>query len=594
MTQSRRCLRRAAAVLTFFVGLGLVAPPAGFAATDAAENLRIDLEGASDTISMSFDGALLKDVLLLFSQQSGLNFIASSDVESKKVTVYFENVSPQDALDSIVAANGLEYTKKPGSDIYLVTSAGKGTGAATLVTKVIRLKYMRLSDSPLDVGGAVTISSLTESAAVSSTGSSSGGGTTSSSGSGSADKGVDKLVANLLSSSGKLTKDTATNSLIITDTAESIEAIQKVLAEMDVPPSQVILEVHIMEVDKSIGADIGLEWGGTNGALGSFAGGKRTTQFPITWNARQAQQIVGPDDVGTGDPEDPSLFSQMSFGTVDASNFAATLHYIESDSKTRILARPRVLTQNNEAAEIKLVTNQTIGVTTSTATVGNAAATTTPERSDVGVVMRMTPQINEDGSVLLFVQPAVSTAAVSTFNSQFQDVTTRSVRTMARVKNNETLVIGGLIDSNDTTAQRKMPILGDLPGLGRLFRYDATDNVDRELVVFVTPHIVYGASSLGKRSATAVGEDASLRHVLSEFMDKEMDRYAGQFQDYESREQAFFTPDQQFIRDTEKRLSNPLVDKQMTQALDALSPQLIDTQMTQALDTFNTKKYRSG
>jgi type II secretory pathway component GspD/PulD (secretin) len=289
----------------------------------------------------------------------------------------------------------------------------------------------------------------------------------------------------------------------------------------------------------------------------------------------------------------PTQPSQVVMGSISAADFTATLHYIESDSKTKILARPRVLTQNNEAAEIKLVTNQTIGVTTTAAT-STAGASTTPERSDVGVIMRMTPQINDDGSVLLFVEPAISTSAISTFNAAFQDITTRSVRTMARIKDNETLVIGGLINTNDTSSQQKMPFLGDLPGIGRLFRYDAVNNDDRELVIFVTPHIVYGASSLGKHSATANGEDISLRNMLNAFMDKQMDQYAGEFQDYEKDKNSFFTTDQQFIRDTEKRLSNPLVEKQMTQALDALSPQLVDTQMTQALDTFNTKKYRSS
>ena len=123
--------------------------------------------GHTDTISMSFDGALLKDVLLLFSQQSGLNFVASQEVEGKKVTVFFENVSPKDALSAIIAANGLIYTKKPGSDIYLVYPASK-TQPIEVITKVIHLKYLRLSNSPLDVGGQVTISDLAKSAATSS------------------------------------------------------------------------------------------------------------------------------------------------------------------------------------------------------------------------------------------------------------------------------------------------------------------------------------------------------------------------------------------------------------------------------------------
>ena len=579
-------IKRACRILLVAMLWNLTAPPpSSFAADaeDASEDLKIDMDSTADTISMSFDGALLKDVLLLFSQQSGLNFIASSDVESKKVTVYFENVSPQDALDSIVGANGLTYAKKQGSEIYIVTAANR-PGTSPLVTKVVRLKYVRLSSSPLDVGGAVTIENLKEIAAVTSTATAAAASSATTS-----EKGIDKLVTKLLTPQGKLTVDTQTNSLILVDTAENIAAIEKVMAEIDVPPSQVILEVRVMEIDKTLASDIGIEWGGTNGALGTLTAGSRTTNFPFfpKPNVTLLQENL---DAAMDTPTQPS---QVVMGTINASDLTATLHYMESDSKTKILARPRVLTQNNEAAEIKLVTNQTIGVTVDIDTTANTR-TETPERADVGVIMRMTPQINEDGSVLLYVEPAVSTSAISTFNANFQDITTRSVRTMARVKNNETLVIGGLINGNGTTAQQKMPFLGSLPAVGRFFRYDAVSNEDRELVVFVTPHIVYGASSLGKHSATALGEDVSLRRVLNEFMDTEMDEYAGDFQDFEKDKNSFFTTDQQFIRDTEKRLSNPLVDKQMTQALDALSPQLIDTQMTQALDTFNTKKYRNS
>ena len=590
---------KATASLLLSLSWSFVMPlPLSFGAEDAPQHMKIDLDNPNDTISMSFDGALLKDVLLLFSQQSGLNFVASQEAESKKVTVYFENVSPQDALDSIITANGLTYTKKPGSDIYLVSPISK-TGTEPLITKVVHLKYMRLSGSPLDVGGGVTISDLQKSSAPSSSSSSS----SSSSATTNSDKGADKLVTKLLTSQGKLAQDTQTNSLIITDTVANMEAIVKVLEELDVPPSQVILEVHVMEIGKTLASDLGIDWGGTDGAVASFASGIRTTGFPFTENFLNKQQGVKPSLFqGTITPTVTSTTlptpSQFQYGTINATNFKATLHYIESDAKTRILARPRVLTQNNEAAAIKVVTNQAIGRTTSTTTTAGSNTTDTgiADRAEVGVTMRMTPQINNDDSVLLFLEPAVTTAIDSTlFPGIFRDTTTRLVRTMARIKDNQTLVIGGLIDGNESIVKRKVPFLGNLPGaLGYAFRYDAVDNTDRELLIFVTPHIVRGASSLGSHSATARGEDVSLRRSLNNFMDKEMDPTVDTFRDYEKTKQAFFAEDQQLIRDTEKRLSNPLVDKQMTQALDTVGPQLIDTQMNQALDTLSVKKYHSS
>ena len=557
----------------------------------------INFNAASDTISMSFDGVLLKDVLLLFSQQSGLNFIASQEVESKKVTVYFENVTPKDALDSIVTANGLSYSKKAGSDIFIVYPATKGGQSITLITKVIRLKYMRLSNSPLDVGGQVTVNDLqkssAQSASSSSSSSSSSSGSSSASGT-STSRGADKIVEKLLSATGKVTMDLATNSLIITDTEESIASIERVLAEVDVPPSQVILEVHIMEVSKTLITNVGIEWGGTNGSLGTIAGGFRTTSFPLR-AGRKAEIAAAPvssqtlaDFTGAA-IGDTSALSTMSFGTINANDFAATLHFIQNDNKTKILARPRVLTQNNEAASIKLITNAAIGENTNT-NAATGAETTQAERSEIGVNMRMTPQINADDTVSLFLEPSVSTVSSSTTVAGRSDPTTRLVRTMARVKNDQTLVIGGLIDGQGNFQKRKVPFLGDLPLVGKAFYYDSDSDFDRELIIFVTPHIVRGATSLGNPSATARGEDVAVRRLLDQFMEREMSSLASSFEGFEKTKQQFFTREETLVRDSEQRYSNPVVEKQMTQALDSLSPQIVDRKISQTLDSMNPKK----
>lgn len=582
-----------------------VCPSDGLAESMSDELAPIDLSlsgesadlSSTDTISMSFDGALLKDVLLLFSQQSGLNFVASQEAESKKVTVYFENVSPKDALDSIISANGLSYTKKPGSDIYIVAAAAKSQ-PAVLVTKVIQLKFMRLSNSPLDVGGQVTINDLTKSSAPSSSDSGGGG---SSSGGGS-DKGADRIVQRLLTPAGKITTDTHTNSLIITDTPDNLKQIEKVLDELDVPPSQVVLEVHIMEVSKNMASDIGISWGGNNGAILSLSGGARTTSFPFNTGDLLGgkKHLVGGQFIGdlvadstegtvgvdSGDPTP----AQTLYGLVNAQNLAATLHYIETDSKTKVLARPRVLTQNNEAATIKLVTNAAIGSNTVTTGEGAAASTTEEaERSDIGVAMRLTPQINQDDTILLFLEPAISTFDNSTVIENTADVTTRLVRTMARIKDNQTLVIGGLITGQGNESVTKVPILGDLPWIGRAFRYNGDNNADRELLIFVTPHIVRGSSSLGSRSATAQGEDTSVKRVLSEFMEKEMDSFTRDFEASQAKQDNFFTQDQEFIRASERKSVNPAVEQQMTHALDSLSPQIVDQKIGQAMDALSAK-----
>ena len=543
-----------------------------------------------DTISMSFDGALLKDVLLFFSQQSGFNFVSSQEIENKKVTVYFEDVSPKDALSAIMSANGLTYSKKPGSDIYVVYTLPKSNDAFESVTKVIHLKYMRLASSPIDVGGATTIGDLKTSASTSGSSSSS---SASSGGSGvsNPDKGADRLVARLLSPQGKVAVDINTNSLIVTDTADRVAQIEKVLEELDVPASQVVLEVYVMEINKELLSDVGVEWGGANdGSLLDFTAGTRTTGFPFTESIFKRQQGVKATTTAAS--------SAMTLGTLSAANFAATLHYLETDADTKILARPRVMTQNNEAATIKLVTNQTTFQSTTATPIGTggAQASVTNERTEVGIILHMTPQINGDDSVALFLEPAVTTVAPSAefTTNPVLDPTTRLVRTMARVKNDKTLVIGGLLNGNESITKRKLPLLGDLPFVGSAFRYEHTTRKDRELIIFVTPHILHGSTSLGEHSATSKGRDESLRKALNDFREKEMNEAFKNFVNFQKDEEPFFIKEQELVRASEERSKNPVVQKQMTQALDAMNPDLIDAAMKRSLDSLSREKTQPG
>ncbi len=547
----------------------------------------VALEVGAETISMNFDGALLKDVLFLFSQQSSFNFVASQEVESHKVTVSLEDVSPKDAINAILSANGLVASKKPGSNIYVVYAA---TGErAELQTKVFHLKYARLSASPLGIGGQATASDLATSAGTSSSSSSSSSSsaTDASSSSTSTNAGMDGLISQFLSPQGKLAADIPTNSLVVTDIPEKIEQIDRIIQEIDVAPPQVILEVHVLEVKKNLASDQGIEWGGTDGALGQFTAGSRTTPFPFEEHIFTNRNNLAATTVGT---------STLTLGSVNAGNFKAILHFILSDSDTKILARPRILTQNNEAASIKVSTNQTVSVTTTT-DVDTNIQSEEPIRMEVGVQLKMTPQINADNSVVLFLEPSVTTVAASTlFPTTVLDPTTRLVRTMARVKDNQTLVIGGLIDSNNAKTKRKLPFLGDLPMFGKLFAYDHDANTERELLIFITPHIVRGFNSFAEDSATANGRDIAAKKMLDAFS-AERFRYNADALDNVSRvRDTIYSKEKAGIAAGQKK-ADPLLDQQMTKTLDsfrsgkaASSKTVKEEKMTKVMDTLGTKQ----
>lgn len=604
--KSPSLLFRAASWAALLCFAGSAAGPLPAFAEDEAETAAAAVSvpappAIDDTITMSFDGASLKDVLLLFSQKTGMNFVASSDVEQRKITVYFENVSPKEALDAIMTTNDLTYTRKPGSSIYMVY-ARRGNEAEELVTKVFKLKYARLSSSPLDIGGQQTVRDMRTMASASTSSSSSGGSDSGSSSSGSSARGIDLTLRSFLSSQGRMATDISTNSIIVTDTQDNIERIQKMLVDLDVPQAQVILEVHVMETQKGLISDQGIQWGGANGTLLSYTPGSRTSPFPYKENFTQAVEITAGEDGGPVtllQNQDP-LTQQMSFGLLDASNFRSVLHFITTDSDTKILARPRVLTQNNEAAIIRLVANTAISESQSL-TSGQGAlsnSTTEAERAETGVTLRLTPQINPDNSVMLFVEPSVTTVNPSTILDDTFDPTTRVVRTMARVQDNQTLVIGGLIESNELGTKRKIPYLGDLPGVGRLFSYNSNSNGDRELLILITPHIVHGLNSLTQSGVTARGKDVLATKMIDSFSDKEADIHMSAFEPEQQRVDAIGNAkarrERNAANEASRRASDPSVDRQMGMALDAFSPQLLDDEISKALSFQTSQQSRSA
>ncbi len=525
-------------------------------ASFAQESIARETTLAPGKISMSFDSAPLVEVLKIFSQQTGFNFVSSQEVETKKVTVYLEGVDIQDALDSIMRANDLHYRLKEGSNVFVVYA---GDAEAGLETRVFQLKYARVSISPMDVGGRSTITSL--GAATSSTSSSSSSDTSSSTSSNlTAEKGIDKVIASLLSKQGKIIVNLDTNSLIVTDIRERLSDIEKVLKQIDVPPLQVMIEVYLMEVRRSLFEDHGVDWGGSNGAIGKFTAGTRTSGFPFTENIFNQSQGVKATTQGT---------STLTLGTLDASSFTATLRVITTDTKSKILARPRVMTMNKEAASIKLTTNTALSSQTTTIATASSPSSTTAERTETGISLKMTPQINEENSTVgLYLEPSVTTVATSTVSSSFLDPTTRSIRTMAQVKDNETLVIGGLIDSDRSLSIKKIPLLGDIPGIGNAFKYKNNDDLDRELLIFITPHIIRldAPAKSFKGSLDALSMNRMMKSFRNEAILQTMDPIEEDAQLAHAEEIA-----QENAKVTSKKHKvGPLVEKEMSRTLDAV------------------------
>ncbi|MGE4358196.1 MAG: secretin N-terminal domain-containing protein [Candidatus Omnitrophota bacterium] len=404
-------------------------------------------------ISMDYKEASLKDVLKILSQQSGLNFVASHEIEDRKITLYFENVSVEDALNTILRANNLTYEQPPGSNIIVIQELLMPE--VETVTRIYTLNYakadsvkelfekMREKREEAEAKGRTEEAKFTRQPI---------------------------KAAGLLTEYGKIISDTRTNSVIITDIPAQFPVIEETLAKLDEATPQVMIEAELLETTVGTINKLGVEWADT---IGVYTGPVQTTKFPF----RKHDFPAGVDKTG-----------DMAYGTISMADFTATLKLLESDSETKILARPRVLTLNNETAEINLTAQTAVaGITT----IQEGIQTYSVERIETGIVLKVTPQVNKDGYITMTLEPSVTTPVKSTYftTAEYVDPHKREVKTTVRVKDGDTIVIGGLISSEDTDTIKKVPVLGDIPLLGYLFKNRSRDKSDKELIVFITPHI---------------------------------------------------------------------------------------------------------
>jgi type IV pilus assembly protein PilQ len=438
------------------------------------------------TISLDFQDASLKTILKIFSIQSGLNFIASDAVQDKKMTLYFDKVPIKEAMDKLFKANNLYYELDKRSNIFIVKDWGKPE--VDTITKVYRLKYQSVSAASI----------LKEKSEVSQ-GASSGADLTA-------------TIKQRLSEYCKLSEDARTNSLIITDIPSRFKIIEQLIASLDVPQPQVMLEMEMLDVNKGTVDKLGVNWPATLAQL--TVTGTKVVGFPFTGQSNE-DWTIQPEAGVFGGPGSGWDFSTGWAGNRWGPNVLTvlgstlSLDFLRGDSDTKTLARPKILTLNNETAEIKITTQKSLNAATTTNT-DVATSTSGVERQEVGVTLRVTPQINPDtGEITMFISSKASDVTSSILSSSTKTsgsltgngttVTTqtvfdpdeRSTKSIVRVKDGDTIIIGGLIRHEFAQTINKVPILGDLPLIGSLFRHrDKSTDSQRELLIFISPHII--------------------------------------------------------------------------------------------------------
>ncbi len=435
-------------------------------------------------ISLDFKDASLKDVLKAFSMQSGLNFIAGEKIKDKKVTLYMENVSVGDALDTILKSSHLTYEQSPGTNILMVKQMN--VPAVETVTRIYQLNY---ADPDMiktlfeGMGQAKQVEETTPEGAKTTT----------------------SFIQGVLSEYGKVASDKRTNSLIVSDIPTQFPMIEETITRLDEPAPQVMIEAEILEVDTVYLEQIGVNFGEDGFLTFTGKGAVKNTQFPF----------YDLDTSGEG-----------TSGTLSVGTLTAILNLLKRDTKTKILARPRILTLNNQTAEINITANTAVASITTESTNIQNTINTSAERIETGVKLVVTPVINKDGYVTITVAPEVTEPKDSIFfPGTYVDPHTRSAKTTIRVRDGDTLVMGGLIKHDDEVKKRKIPVLGDIPFLGRPFRWNYELKEDKELIIFITPHIIKDfyynkaqvSSALERESSTeSANKEEAIEKILKE------------------------------------------------------------------------------
>ncbi|MBU1727386.1 MAG: hypothetical protein KJ880_07135 [Candidatus Omnitrophica bacterium] len=461
--------------------------------------------------SFNFTNSDIRVVLEAIAQKASkpgrsINIIMTPDVQGL-VTVSLKGVNWETALDTIIKMYGYGYDWV--SDKVLMVSTldkivqrGKIEAEAlaqrekigATITQVFFLKYASVASSQLLNEKSAGMSQVSSSISSSSSSTSSSSGTSGSSGSSGTSGGasgytiptsytapstITDVIKKLLSKSGSVVEDARTNSLIVTDIPSRMSIIAKTIAELDIYTPQIVLEVEMLDVSKNVIDTIGFKFGQTP-LTAVITGATTPSGFPFgSW-------------MSTFTDETTRGSIAINSGT---NTYKVQLDFLRKNVDTKILARPRILTINNETAEIKITTNETIGKVTTTSTGGGQTPITTEEaeRQDTGVILRVTPQINKDnGEITMFIMPSVRDTVPGELTTiSTKDPEERSTRSTVRVKDGETVILGGLIRKEISQTITKLPILGDIPFLGVLFRHkDMPKEKERELIVLITPHII--------------------------------------------------------------------------------------------------------
>ncbi|HEZ0707273.1 TPA: type IV pilus secretin PilQ [Neisseria meningitidis] len=413
-------------------------------------------------ISLDFQDVEIRTILQILAKESGMNIVASDSVNGK-MTLSLKDVPWDQALDLVMQARNLDMRQQGNivniaprdellaKDKAFLQAEKDIADLGALYSQNFQLKYKNVEEfrSILRLDNADTTGNRNT----------------------------------LVSGRGSVLIDPATNTLIVTDTRSVIEKFRKLIDELDVPAQQVMIEARIVEAADGFSRDLGVKFGAT---------GKKKLKNDTSAFGWGVNSGFGGDDKWEAETKInlPITAAANSISLVRAISSGALnleLSASESLSKTKTLANPRVLTQNRKEAKIESGYEIPFTVTS----IANGGSSTNTELKKAVLGLTVTPNITPDGQIIMTVKiNKDSPAQCASGNQTILCISTKNLNTQAMVENGGTLIVGGIYEEDNGNTLTKVPLLGDIPVIGNLFKTRGKKTDRRELLIFITPRIM--------------------------------------------------------------------------------------------------------
>jgi type IV pilus assembly protein PilQ len=441
---------------------------------------------AGEKLSLNFQNIEVRALLQVIADFTNFN-VVTSDTVTGNVTLRLKDVPWDQALDIILQAKGLGL-RKSGNVIWIAPKdelAAKEKVELESKAQIALLEPLRTQSFQLNYTKAQDVAAGLTGQTVGQ-GGGAGGGTNNS---------------RILSNRGSVLYETRTNQLFVSDIPSKLEEIQAMIAKIDIPVRQVLIEARIIEADDKFGRSLGVRLGGSDlrGVRGGVPGysiggnnratiggnlnavGAQTGQIDVTTVPYADTQFVNLPAVLQGVTNPAATFALSLFGASSNRFLNLEISALEADGKGKIVSSPRVIT----ADQVKALIEQGTELPYQTATSSGATAL---QFRKANLKLEVTPQITPEGNVILDVD--VTKDSVGRSTSAGFAIDTKHVKTQVLVENGGTVVIGGIFEQSDRDEVVKVPFLGDIPFLGNLFKTRSKTSDKTELLIFLTPKVL--------------------------------------------------------------------------------------------------------